>query len=157
MVNPWGKSRPTPPATATATPTPTTTAPTESFIRKKFSTLRPGVASALATSSTVGASTVGSSSSNNNHLPHSNKQRAARTSRRDHGAIGQEPNPHRVADSAWQTAYSTAKMVVDITKESSDMFLPLKAVVGAISVLIKNYDVSLVPVTIELLCSRPAP
>ena len=42
-------------------------------------------------------------------------------------------------------------MAVDITKESSDMFLPLKAVVGAISVLIKNYDVSPVPVVVELL------
>jgi hypothetical protein len=43
-------------------------------------------------------------------------------------------------------------MAIDITKESSDMFLPLKAVVGAISVLIKNYDVSPVPITVELLC-----
>ena len=34
-------------------------------------------------------------------------------------------------------------MAVEIAKESSDMFLPLKAVVGALSVLIKNYDVSL--------------
>ena len=32
-------------------------------------------------------------------------------------------------------------MAVDIAKESTDMFLPLKAVVGALSVLIKNYDV----------------
>jgi len=37
-------------------------------------------------------------------------------------------------------------MVVDVAKESSDMFLPLKAVVGALSVLIKNYDVSPIPV-----------
>jgi len=41
-------------------------------------------------------------------------------------------------------------MVVDIAKESSDMFLPLKAVVGALSVLIKNYDVSPAPVIIKL-------
>ena len=46
-------------------------------------------------------------------------------------------------DTSWQTAYGTARMTVEITKESSDMFLPLKAVVGAISVLIKNYDVSM--------------
>ena len=39
-------------------------------------------------------------------------------------------------------AYSAARMAVEITKESSDMFLPVKAVVGAISVLVKNYDVS---------------
>jgi hypothetical protein len=48
----------------------------------------------------------------------------------------------RGRDTGWQTAYTAAKMAVEITKESSDMFLPLKAVVGAISVLIKNYDVS---------------
>ena len=32
-------------------------------------------------------------------------------------------------------------MAVEIAKESTDMFLPLKAVVGALSVLIRNYDV----------------
>ena len=42
----------------------------------------------------------------------------------------------------WQAAYGAARMAVEIAKESSDMFLPLKAVVGAMSVLIKNYDVS---------------
>lgn len=43
---------------------------------------------------------------------------------------------------AWRTAYAAARMAVEIAKESSDMFLPLKAVVGAMSVLIKSYDVS---------------
>ena len=42
----------------------------------------------------------------------------------------------------WQTAYAAAKMAVEIAKESSDMFPPLKAVVGAMSVLFQNYDVS---------------
>ena len=46
-------------------------------------------------------------------------------------------------DAGWQTAYGAARMAVEIAKESSDMFLPLKAVVGAVSILIKNYDVSL--------------
>jgi len=45
-------------------------------------------------------------------------------------------------ESDWRTAYGAARMAVDIAKESSDMFLPLKAVVGALAVLIKNYDVS---------------
>jgi hypothetical protein len=49
----------------------------------------------------------------------------------------------RGRDASWQSAYTAAKIAIDITKESSDMFLPLKAVVGAISVLIKNYDVSI--------------
>ena len=41
----------------------------------------------------------------------------------------------------WQTAYRTARMAIEVAKESSDMFLPLKAVAGALSVLIRNYDV----------------
>ena len=42
----------------------------------------------------------------------------------------------------WQAACATIRMAVEITKESSDLCPPLKAVVGAISFLIKNYDVS---------------
>ena len=48
----------------------------------------------------------------------------------------------RETDPGWQTAYDAIRMAVETIKESSDMFLPLKAVVGAISVLMKNYDVS---------------
>lgn len=58
----------------------------------------------------------------------------------------------RGRDTNWQTAYSVARMAVEIAKETSDMFLPLKAVVGAVSVLIKNYDVSVsLPRTENLL------
>ena len=45
-------------------------------------------------------------------------------------------------DAVRQTTYAIARMVVETTKESSDLCLPLKAVVGALSVLMKNYDVS---------------
>lgn len=48
-------------------------------------------------------------------------------------------------DSFWKTTYGAARMTVELTKESSDMFLPLKAVAGALSVLIKNYDVGTLP------------
>jgi len=48
----------------------------------------------------------------------------------------------RGRDTGWQTAYGAARMAIEIAKESSDMFLPLKAVAAAISVLIRNYDVS---------------
>ena len=48
----------------------------------------------------------------------------------------------RRGDTGWETAYSAARMAVEIAKESSDLFLPLKAVAGAMSILIKNYDVS---------------
>jgi len=46
-------------------------------------------------------------------------------------------------DAGWRTAYATARMAVDVAKESSDMFLPLKAVVGAVSALMKHCDVSM--------------
>lgn len=49
--------------------------------------------------------------------------------------------PESSKESGWGTAYEAAKIAVDIANESSDMFLPLKAVVGALSVLIRNYDV----------------
>ena len=39
-------------------------------------------------------------------------------------------------------AYGAARMAIEMAKESSDMFPPLKAVAGAVSVLIKNYDVN---------------
>ena len=41
------------------------------------------------------------------------------------------------------TAYAAVRMALEITKESSDLCLPLKAVVGAVSALMKNYDVSI--------------
>jgi len=46
-------------------------------------------------------------------------------------------------DAMRQTAYSAVRMAVEVVKESSDMFLPLKAVAGAMSALMKNYDVSM--------------
>ena len=49
--------------------------------------------------------------------------------------------PGSSKESVWKTAYGTAKMAVEIANASSDMFLPLKAIAGALSVLIKNYDV----------------
>jgi len=48
----------------------------------------------------------------------------------------------RGTDAMRQTAYFAVRMAVEVIKESSDMFLPLKAVAGAISALMKNYDVS---------------
>jgi len=48
----------------------------------------------------------------------------------------------QVMNEIGKTTYSAIRMAVDITKESSDMCLPLKAVVGAMSALMKNYDVS---------------
>ena len=44
-------------------------------------------------------------------------------------------------ESAWKAAYGAARMAVDIAKDSSDMLPPLKAVMVALSVLTRNYDV----------------
>ena len=46
-------------------------------------------------------------------------------------------------DTHWRAVCATIRMAVEVTKESSDLCLPLKAVVGALFVLIKNYDVSM--------------
>ena len=45
------------------------------------------------------------------------------------------------AEYTWRTSYEAAKEAVEIAKESSDMFLPLKAVVEALAVFVKNYEV----------------
>lgn len=57
-------------------------------------------------------------------------------------SVSFDENTGRGGESGWQMAYATARMAVEIAKESSDTFPPLKAVVGAISVLIQNCDVS---------------
>ena len=50
-------------------------------------------------------------------------------------------------DTGWRTAYGAARMAVEIAQESSDGFLPLQAVAGALSALMKNFDVSALSVT----------
>ena len=44
--------------------------------------------------------------------------------------------------SGWMSAvYSSTKMVIDVVKESSDVFPPLKSVAGGLSAVLKHYDV----------------
>ena len=62
------------------------------------------------------------------------------TSRDPTDLVLNEPGSSK--ESGWVTAYEAAMMAVEIADPSSDMFLPLKAVVGALSVLLKNCDVS---------------
>ena len=50
-----------------------------------------------------------------------------------------EPNSSK--ESSWKTVYGAARIVIEAAKESSDMCPPLRAVVGVLSVLIKNCDV----------------
>ena len=49
-------------------------------------------------------------------------------------------------------AHGVARIAVEVTKESSDMFLPLKAVVGALLVLIRNCDVKCAQVFRLIYC-----
>ena len=45
-------------------------------------------------------------------------------------------------DSNWTSAaYSSAKVVIDVVKESSDVFPPLKSVASGLAALLKHYDV----------------
>ena len=49
----------------------------------------------------------------------------------------------RGRDMYWQTAYAAVRMAVEVAKESAGLCpLPVQAVVGALSALIANYDVS---------------
>ena len=100
--------------------TPATTPPSPAEVQKFSSKREP---KSLIASSTAVALSIGSPSPD------------SRGTSSDDTSVGRR-------NTDWQTAYGAARMAVDVAKESSDMFLPLKAVVGAMSILIKNYDVS---------------
>ena len=111
-------------------PSPTPTSPIQ-FMAKEVAKIRSKAKnpSALAVSSSSIALSIGSPPPDSS----------------DTGA--DEPGSSK--ESGWRTAYGAAKVAVDIAKESSDMFLPLKAVVGALSVLIQNYDVGTEPFNVS--------
>ena len=45
------------------------------------------------------------------------------------------------SESFGATIYASANVVIDVAKESSDVFPPLKSVVGGLSAVLKHYDV----------------
>ena len=46
------------------------------------------------------------------------------------------------SEMSWKsTAYASVKVVADVVKESSDVFPPLKSVVGGLTAILKHYDV----------------
>jgi len=103
---------------------PAVSAPTSpAELVQRLRSLPQGDSRALAVSSTAIALSIGSAFSGTSDAP-------------------SEEATIRRKNTGWQTAYCGARMAVEVAKESSDMFLPLKAVAGAMSVLIKNYDVS---------------
>ena len=49
--------------------------------------------------------------------------------------------------SGWKsTAYESTKVVIDVVKESSDIFVPLKSAAGGLAAILKHYDVWPIPV-----------
>jgi len=45
-------------------------------------------------------------------------------------------------ESSWTSAaYSSTKVVLDVVKESSDVFPPLKSVASGLAAILKHYDV----------------
>ena len=113
------RKKPSPSATPTNSPPPTSTPLIAKHIKQELATSRPRSKDGrtLAASSNAIASPSRDPTDNTPDKPGS------------------------TTESVWKTAYGVARMAVEIANASSDMFLPLKAVVGALSVLIKNYDV----------------
>jgi len=96
------------------TPAPTSTSPAELVKR--------GDSGALATLSAGIALSIGSATDST-------------------GGTSSDTTTVRGTDAILKTTYSAVRMAVEITKESSDLCLPLKAIVGAMFALMKNYDV----------------
>jgi hypothetical protein len=125
-----------PPSIPTNSGSPTPTPPVE-YIKKELATFFPRTKDkrALAASSSAIALSIVSPSCNTNET-----------------AVD-EPESSEV--SVWKTAYGAARIAIETAKESSDMCPPLKAVLGALSVLIKNYDVSSSSRVVLQIANRP--
>ena len=55
------------------------------------------------------------------------------------------------------TAYATTKLAINLVKESSDIFPPLKSVVGGLSVILDHCDVEYIPLRLpHPLYSQPS-
>ena len=55
------------------------------------------------------------------------------------------------------TAYATTKLAIDLVKESSDVFPPLKSVVGGLSAILNHCEVRLTsPGLYRPQCSQPS-
>ena len=54
------------------------------------------------------------------------------------------------------TVYPSARVVVDIVKESSDVFPPLKSVMGGLTAILNHYDVCLSLLPYSLFDNYPS-
>ena len=118
------RKKPSPSTSPTNSQPPTPTPPIVDYIKQELATFYPQTkdSRALAAASSAIALSIASPSCDPT------------------GTTPDEPGSSK--ESGWRTAYGAARMAVEVANASSDMFLPLKAVVGALSVLLKNYDVS---------------
>ena len=118
------RKKPSPSTSPTNSQPPTSTPPIVDYIKQELATFYPQTkdSRALAAASSAIALSIASPSCDPT------------------GTTPDEPGSSK--ESGWRTAYGAARMAVEVANASSDMFLPLKAVVGALSVLLKNYDVS---------------
>ena len=112
-------------ATPTNTPPPTPTQPVVEYIKRELATSHRRAKDwrVLAASSSAVALSISSPSCDPSDIALS------------------EPGSSK--ESIWKAAYGAARIAVDIAKDSSDMLPPLKAVMVALSVLMKNCDVGL--------------
>lgn len=110
-------------ATPTTSPSPTPISPIVEYIKQQLATFHPQTKDrrALVAFSSAIAVPIASPSCNSVDV-----------------ALNE---PGSSKESSWEVAYGAARIAVEIANASSDMFLPLKAVAGALSVFIKNYDV----------------
>ena len=117
------RKKSSPPPTPTNS-RPSTTTPLAEYIKKELATFHPQAKdkrALAATSSAIALSIVSASCNPSDVTP---------------------DEPGSSEDSVWKTAYGAARIAVETAKETSDMCPPLKAVMGALSVLIRNCDVS---------------
>ena len=103
--------------------------PVFEYIKQKFTAFHPR---------TKNKRTLAASS--NTIAPHRVASASVSPSRDPTDIAANQPGSSK--ESGWSAAYGAARMAVKIANASTDMFLPLKAVVGALSVLLKNFDVS---------------
>ena len=61
--------------------------------------------------------------------------------RKDSSSVDTGSTPENTP-SFMATAYSGTKMVLELVKEMSDVFIPLKSVLGGLNAMLKQYDVS---------------
>lgn len=85
-------------------------------------------------------------------------RKAKRPGSRDYILNWRAVSSESKSESSWKsTAYASTKLVVDVVRESSDVFPPFKSVVGGLTAVLKHCDVrSVSPALLIILMATPA-